>query len=120
MEDPQFNPLQQNYGKHKKIFSDSEEDVIADFIIENYVNQGLYFTNEDFKEIVMAAWNEKYMKYIDSENPDDIKKYKEFHCSAGFITDFKYHHMLLSKVFHLKRRSDQKEYLHGEKLVLIM
>ena len=34
------------------------------------------------------------------------KKYKEFHCSRGFISDFKYHHGFSSKVFHLKRRSD--------------
>ena len=32
-----FNPLHRRWGEHKRIFSDSEEDAISDFIKENYI-----------------------------------------------------------------------------------
>ena len=101
-----FNPLNRKWGEHKRIFTDYEEDSIADFILENYIKKGLYFTDDDFREIALAAWREKYLPLLDSEDENIRKEFKEFHCSAGFIADFKYHHRFSSKVFHIKRRAD--------------
>ena len=106
MHDVHFNPLAKKWGHHKRIFSDEEEDAIADYIVSNYILPGLHFTDDDFVEIALLAHKEKYNRYLESSDPEERKKYKEFHCSRGFITDFKYHHGFSSKVFHLKRRSD--------------
>ena len=106
IKNPNFNPLDRKWGEHRRIFTDEEEDSLADFIMENYIIPGLHFTDADFKDLAMQAWYEKYMPMLESEDEEVRKQYKEFHCSAGFIADFKYHHMFSSKVFHLKRRSD--------------
>lgn len=101
-----FNPLDRKWGLHRRIFTDEEEDSIADYIMINYIQPGRYFTDEDFKEIAYQAWKEKYLPYLNSENPEDQKKFREFHCSQGFIHDFKYHHRFSSKIFHIKRRAN--------------
>lgn len=101
-----FNPLNPKYGYHRKIFTDDEEDSIADFILKNYINEGLHFTDEDFKEIAMIAWQEKYLPFLNSEDENERKKFKNFTCSAGYIADFKLHHRFSTKAFHLKRRSN--------------
>ena len=101
-----FNPLDRKWGQSKRIFTDAEEDSIADYITQNYILKGLHFTDEDFKEIAMKAHDEKYFHFLNSDDLNGRKKYKEFHCSAGFIADFKYHHGFSSKVFHAKRRSN--------------
>lgn len=101
-----FNPLKKKCGTHLRIFTDEEEDCIADYITQNFILKGLHFTDDDFQEIAMAAHREKYESYLDSDDPSIRKKYKPFHCSRGFINDFKYHHGFSSKVFHLKRRAD--------------
>ena len=109
MKNPSYNPLKKKYGQHKRIFTDEEEDAIADFIIENYINPGLHFTDDDFRVIAMEAWREKYLPILNSDDPNERKKFKNFSCSAGFISDFKYHHRFSSKSFHIKRRSDPTE-----------
>lgn len=101
-----FNPLDRKWGQHSRIFTDAEEDAIADYIFENYIQKGSYFTDEDFVEIAMEAWREKYIPILNSTDPDEKKKFKPFSCSRGFIQDFKYHHMFSSKVFHIKRRAN--------------
>ena len=109
MHDVHFNPLAKKWGQHKRIFTDEEEDAIADYIVSNYILPGLHFTDDDFIEIALQAHKEKYNQYLESEDPEERKKYKEFHCSRGFIADFKYHHGFSSKVFHLKRRSEPND-----------
>lgn len=103
LENPSFNPLNKKYGLSLRIFNDAEEDSIADYIVQNYILKGLYFTDDDFIEVAMSAYREKYIPILNSADPNIRKNYKEFHCSRGFINDFKYHHGLSSKVFHLKR-----------------
>ena len=101
-----FNPLDRKWGQHKRIFTDQEEDMIADYIVLNYIQPGIYFTDEDFKELALQAWQEKYLPIYNSDDPEIRKQFKEFHCSRGFIVDFKYHHNFSSKVFHIKRRAN--------------
>lgn len=103
LEDPSFNPTNKKHGQHLRIFTDYEENSIADYIVDNYIICGMYFTDEDFKEIALLAWQEKYLPMLDMNNQDD---FKEFHCSAGFIDDFKKNHRFSSKMFHLKRRPE--------------
>ena len=76
---------------HHRIFTDEEEDWIADFIVQNYILTGLHFTDEDFKTIARQAYEEKYLH---NEEEDENFEVPDFNCSAGFIADFKYHHGL--------------------------
>ena len=103
-----LNPLDRKWGQHSRIFTGEEEDSIADYIITNYIQQGAYFTDEDFVEIATEAWREKYIPIMNSSDEEERKKFKPFSCSRGFIQDFKYHHMFSSKTFHIKRRADPK------------
>lgn len=101
-----FDPLKKQHGKHRRIFNDQEENSIAQFIKEYYISPGYYFTDEDFKDIAFAAWREKYLPMLDSDNPEDLKSFKDFHCSDGFVFDFKNRHRFSSRKFHTKRRPD--------------
>ena len=96
-----FNPLERKWGAHRRIFTDAEEDSLADFIVENYIIPGYHFTDEDFRQLALEAYKEKYIPLLGQNSG----QYKEFRCSDGFISDFKYHHKFRSKTFHLKRRS---------------
>ena len=96
---PRFNPLDKKYGQHKRIFTDEEEDSLADYIVDNYIIPGHYFTDDDFRELALQAWKEKYIPILNSSDPEIRSQYKEFTCSRGFIYDFKYHHHFSSKVF---------------------
>lgn len=82
-------------GQWRRVFTWEEEEAIANFIRENYVAPGIYFTDEDFRELVTTAY---LMKYIDSEAPPQFK------ASNGFIYSFKQHHGFSSRRAHYKRR----------------
>ena len=56
IKNPNFNPLDRKWGEHRRIFTDEEEDSLADFIMENYIIPGLHFTDADFKDLAMQAW----------------------------------------------------------------
>ena len=94
-----FNPLEKKWGQHHRIFSDAEEDAIADYIVENFIIPGYHFTDADFRDIAMQAYREKYYTFLNSDDPEERKKAKNFNCSDGFIADFKYHHGFSSKCF---------------------
>ena len=71
-----FNPINRKWGTHRRIFSDEEEDAIADYIVENYIRPGYHFTDDDFKDIALQAWREKYLPILDNE---EVKcHFKEF------------------------------------------
>ncbi len=98
---PSFNPLEKKLGKHKRIFTDEEEDAITDYIIQNILIAGILFTDEDFEDLIMTAFMEKY------RNSTNIP---HFSASKGFIYDFKKNHGIVSRKCHTKRRPDNKKY----------
>ena len=102
--DPNFSPLKQKYGENKRIFTIEEEDSISDYIITQIIMKGILFTDQDFEDIVMAAFLEKY------RTEEDYNKIPHFVCSKGFIYSFKQHHGITSRKCHLKRRPDNKAY----------
>lgn len=85
------------HGTFHRIFTDEEEESIAQFIEDNYFAQGYAFHNEDFKKIAGDAF---LMKYRNAE------KFPEFQCSPGFITDFKERNKISQRRAHYKRRPD--------------
>ena len=100
-QDPNFDPLKTKCGQHHRIFTDKEEDAITDFIIENIIKAGILFTDEDFEDLIMTAYLEKYK---------DVEDIPKFNASKGFIYDFKKHHGITSRRCHTKRRPDNKRY----------
>ena len=91
--DPQWSPQNNNWGKGNLIFSEEEENNLAAYV-SDIIDQGILFTNEDFREIAI----EYYLSIRPNED------FKMFSCSNGFIADFKKRHRFSSKKFHYKRR----------------
>jgi hypothetical protein len=67
-------------GRHRRIFSDDEEQAIADFVTVHYLLPGNLFTDATFQHIAVQAFLEKFQE---SESPP------QFDCSPRFITGFK-------------------------------
>lgn len=89
-----------NHSLAIRLFTDEEEQSITEFIKENYLKQGLLFTDSQFRELAMQAYQEKHK---DEEN------IKDFKVSDHFIHNFKIRNHISSRVSHPKRRSDSNE-----------
>ncbi|KAH0789070.1 hypothetical protein GPJ56_007007 [Histomonas meleagridis] len=63
-----WRPWDNNHGISHRIFTNEEETAIEDYIIANFLSQGLYFNDEDFIDIAYQAYLEKYT------NEEMIKK----------------------------------------------
>lgn len=80
---------------HFRIFSEREEEALANFIVENYVRPGFLFQDADFRRLATQAFLEKHQ---------NSKTLPEFQCSPGFIQDFKQRRNLSTRRAHYKRR----------------
>ena len=94
--DPGFDPLITGYGQHLRIFTPEEERVISTEIKETFLEAGLLFTDQEFRQLIMERYVEKYK---------DCDNIPIFNCSAGYISDFKWRNRFRSRKCHLKRRS---------------
>lgn len=94
--DPYWTPYdKKNHGAHHRIFTDEEEEALADFIRFNYIDQGYHFSDKSFINFANQAYNEKYQNI---ENPP------QFNCSKHFIQNFKKRNRISSKRAHYQRR----------------
>ena len=98
--DPNYNPLDKKTNQNKRIFTDLEENNIADFIMDNMIKSGSLFDDMDFKDLCMDAFLEKY---------DSATKIPNFNASNGFVYKYKRRHRFSSRLCHLKRRPDISE-----------
>ena len=85
-----------NYSKAKRIFSDETEEGVSDYITDNYIKPGYYFPDKEFQNVMFRAYN----------MDDSITK--DFHCSPGFISDFKNRHRFCSRKAHPKKRPERE------------
>ena len=98
--DPQYD-IKKGYKRMRRaIFTENEEQAIADYIRTNIIEQNQLFTDQDFRIIAITAYLEKYQN---SPNPP------KFNCSNGFIYDFKKRNKFSSRRTHLKRRPNIKD-----------
>ena len=82
--DINFNPLDKKWCYHLRIFTDEEEDHIADYIVQNFISTGAYFTDDDFQEVALTVYKEKYLSLINSNDEDSKKvKLRTFTCSQA-------------------------------------
>ena len=93
--DPEWLPG--NFSKYslvKRIFDDNTEKAVSMFIEQNYITPGYYLPDSGFRDIIYHAYNEN----------DEIRR--DFHCSPGFIRDFKNRNGFSSRLAHIKKRPD--------------
>ena len=104
--DPDWMPGNfSRYSMVKRIFDDDTEKAVSLFIEENYINPGYYFPDSGFKELIFHAYNEN----------DEIKR--DFHCSPGFIRDFKVRNGFSSRLAHIKKRPDIDKNTNPESII---
>ena len=96
--DSDFSPTRPKYGISRKIFTEEEENEIANFIKEQIIRRGYFFNDDDFRELIMCEYLRKY------KDSDDIIP---FNASDGYIVNFKNKHKISSKKSHVKRRPDK-------------
>ena len=85
-----------------RIFTDDEERQIAEDICELFLNQGLLFTDQEFRQVILARYVEKYVN-------SDCETIPAFNCSNGYIYDFKRKYRFSSRRAHAKRRPVVKD-----------
>ena len=93
--DPDYD-IRKGYKRNRRsIFTEEEEEALADYIRTNIIKPGQFFTDQDFRTIAMTAFLEKYQ---------DAEETPQFNCSNGFIYSFKKRHGFSSRRAHIKRR----------------
>ena len=95
--DNNWRPWKNNHGNGHRIFTDQEEAAIKSYIFSNFVDQGYYFNDGDFADVIYQAYLEKYMQ------SEEIVP-KDFLISKTFISDFKKRNNISSRRPHVKRR----------------
>ena len=83
-----------------RIFTEAEEEAIANHIRINFINQHLLFTDSDFRTVCMDFYNAKIQL---------LDEFRTFNCSDGFISDFKRRNHFSSRRVHYKRRPSVSE-----------
>lgn len=89
------------YGLCHRIFTDSEENAMADYIRENIIKPHYYFSDRNFAYLANMSFMEKYQ--------DEEEDVPQFLCSHTFITDFKQRHKIVSRRAHFMKRPDIEE-----------
>lgn len=85
-------PSRDNYGQHLKIFTDEQEAELMRQIRSNYLDQGLFYSDQDFRYDAIKFYN-AIMKQR-SELPAEQQRpwperWKHFRCSPAFIIGFR-------------------------------
>ena len=104
--DPLWRPWRTRRGNDRRIFTDTEEAAISEFITENWLVPGRIFTDQDFQRVAHDAYAMKYLQ--EEELPEGIR---DFHASAGFIYDFKQRNGFTTRRAHAKKRPSCNEKL---------
>lgn len=94
--DRNYDPLEKQKRISSRIFTEEEEDGIADYIFTEKIIQNKCFNDEDCVTILTQAYLEKHANDKDFDYTYAVSK--------GFIYDFKIRHGFVSRLCHLKRR----------------
>ncbi len=84
-----------NRGKCHRIFTDDQEKSMVNYIEDNYINPGNYFSDGHFQSLAFEAYDNIY------RNTDDPPP---FQCSESFIYKFKQKYGISSRLAHFKER----------------
>lgn len=94
--DPDWSPQFHKIGCHRRIFTPSEENNIAKWILTEILEKKMLFTDADCREILLREWRAKLAR------EPGLKLL--FSCSAGYIHNFKKRNGFSSRRAHYKRR----------------
>ena len=104
--DPSWRPKRSNYGKHKLVFSLEEEEQLVQYMHENYIHNGLFYSDRDFYYDAIRYHNfltEEKAKQIQTGASADLT-IRNFKCSPKFIIDFRKRWNMALRRSNLKRR----------------
>ena len=93
---PEYNPLSKQIRNKARIFTEDEEDAIAEFILTEKIQKHCFFNDSECIEILVDAYLTMH------SNDENINFLISF--SRGFIYYFKKRHGFVSRICHLKRR----------------
>ena len=90
--DPKWRPSSKHYGQHRRIFTDEEEGELIAGIQSEYLDQGLFYSDQDFKADVTQFFRKKIETEIQKAERGEISSYvvPNFRCSPTFIQDFRH------------------------------
>ena len=108
--DPSWRPSRRAYAMPRRIFTDEQEDILVDRIRRMYLDQALYYCDEDFRHDALRFYEElrnqlEQEAEVDPEAQGRLTTLPAFKASAPFISDFRARHRLSLRRPALKRRS---------------
>jgi hypothetical protein len=110
--DDKWRPSHEAYRKAQRTFTDEEENRLVHLIRVNYLDNGLYYSDQDFKQDAL-----QFRQMLISEMETrirhgeaiEIKRLTQFKCSRPFIKDFRKRHLYSLRRPSLKRRRTVNE-----------
>lgn len=81
----------ENRGGHNKMFSESQEKQIADFVEQEFFNKRIAVDREDLKLILLQFYKKFFARLTRSNTAPP------FHASDGFVSDFMRRHRFSSR-----------------------
>jgi hypothetical protein len=103
--DPEWAPWQTFRGDANRVFTIDEEENILNYITKEYFQKDLYFDDEEFRSVAFMWYFDKIDAMKTEEEHEAFIDRHQFHCSNGFIYDFKKMHRLSSRRARFSRRS---------------
>jgi hypothetical protein len=107
--DPTWRPSCEAYKGSKRAFTDLEEERLVASIRANYLDKGLYYSDQDFKEDALQFV--RILKSEAEERRDETRfnKLGKFECSRSFMRAFRERHRYSLRRPNLKRRPTVNE-----------
>lgn len=90
-EDRNWRPSRDHYGCHKRIFTDEEERMLMQQIREEYLDVGLFYSDQDFRYDAIEFYRKRLLEKLRAAERGEIDPFtpREFRCSPDFIIDFR-------------------------------
>jgi hypothetical protein len=81
--DPTWRPYHNHYSGINRLFTDEQEQSIANYLVENYISRNIGITLRQLRKVLLVFYNEFLLNDIDElENPDDFD-YESVRAMAG-------------------------------------
>jgi hypothetical protein len=110
--DSAWRPSHDAYRVAKRIFTDEEEERLVHLIRLNYLDNGLYYSDQDFKQDALQ-FRQKLVSEMEATgetiDEEHMKRLIQFKCSRPFILEFRKRHLYSLRRPSLKRRPTVNE-----------
>ena len=96
-QDPQFDPTEMRWGGHNQRFTNNEEQIMAQFLVDDLASDGLAMPEAQIRRICLDAWASKH--------PHTTRR-DFFYASNGWLYNFKKRNHLSGRVSSRERKND--------------